>query len=148
MSVLQNDRMLIADPKALQHILQTSGYKWQKYTERKELSRLTGGRGILWADGNIEVKVINFFYQLIVYGSGDVHKRHRKVMLPGFGFPEAKNFIPLFSACAESVRSLFFVSWTRLTQMTRYLCDGKTLSRRTETSLSLLIFLNGPLVQL
>ncbi|KAK7472252.1 hypothetical protein VKT23_000373 [Stygiomarasmius scandens] len=98
-----NDRMLIADPKALQHILQTSGYKWQKYTERKELSRLTGGRGILWADGNIEVKVINFFYQLIVYGSGDVHKRHRKVMLPGFGFPEAKNFIPLFSACAESM---------------------------------------------
>lgn len=36
---------------ALQHILMTSGYRWRKYRERKELSRLTSGKGLLWADG-------------------------------------------------------------------------------------------------
>ncbi|THV06675.1 cytochrome P450 [Dendrothele bispora CBS 962.96] len=79
-----NDRLLITDPKALQYILQTSGYNWQKYTERREIGRMTGGKGILWAEG-------------------DTHRRQRKVMLPGFGFPEAKNFLPLFFSCAESM---------------------------------------------
>jgi len=35
------------------------------------------GRGLLWADG-------------------DIHKRQRKVMLPGFGAPESKAFVPIF----------------------------------------------------
>ncbi|KAF9075481.1 cytochrome P450 [Rhodocollybia butyracea] len=78
------DRFLISDPKALQHILQTSGYRWSKFRERRELSRLTSGRGLLYADGN-------------------AHKRQRKVMLPGFGTPEAKNFLPLFRSCAASM---------------------------------------------
>ncbi|KAF9075483.1 cytochrome P450 [Rhodocollybia butyracea] len=80
------DRFLISDPKALQHILQTSGYRWSKFHERREISRLTTGRGLLYAEGN-------------------VHKRQRKVMLPGFGTPEAKNFLPLFSLmCSLSAR--------------------------------------------
>ncbi|KAJ3995671.1 cytochrome P450 [Lentinula boryana] len=78
------DRLLVSDPKALQHILMTSGYRWRKYRERKELSRLTSGKGLLWADGN-------------------THKRQRKVMLPGFGTPEAKNFLPLFFSCAATI---------------------------------------------
>ncbi|KIK60889.1 hypothetical protein GYMLUDRAFT_597826 [Collybiopsis luxurians FD-317 M1] len=78
------DRLLISDPKALQYILQTSGYRWCKYPERTEISRLSTGRGLLWADG-------------------DVHKRQRKVMLPGFGTPEAKNFLPLFFSCVASM---------------------------------------------
>ncbi|KAF8829535.1 hypothetical protein HHX47_DHR3000673 [Lentinula edodes] len=97
------DRLLISDPKgkfvalpeqiqppnncfllALQHILMTSGYRWRKYRERKELSRLTSGKGLLWADGN-------------------AHRRQRKVMLPGFGTPEAKNFLPLFFSCAATI---------------------------------------------
>ncbi|KAE9402806.1 cytochrome P450 [Gymnopus androsaceus JB14] len=78
------NRFLISDPKALQHILQTSGYRWVKFQERKEFSRMTSGRGLLWADE-------------------DAHKRQRKVMLPGFGTPEAKNFLPLFLSCAASM---------------------------------------------
>ncbi|KAE9403334.1 cytochrome P450 [Gymnopus androsaceus JB14] len=77
------NRFIISDPKALQHILQTSGYRWVKFQERKEFSRMTSGRGLLWADGF-------------------AHKRQRKVMLPGFGTPEAKNFLPLFLSCAAS----------------------------------------------
>ncbi|KAJ6593189.1 cytochrome P450 [Mycena capillaripes] len=78
------DRLLVTDPKALQYIYQTSGYRFHKQPERIELTRLISGRGILWADGND-------------------HKRHRKVMLPGFGTPEAKALLPLFFSYAAQI---------------------------------------------
>ncbi|KAF5364508.1 hypothetical protein D9757_011972 [Collybiopsis confluens] len=78
------DRLLISDPKALQHILQTSGYRWQKSSQRRELSRIITGRGLLWADG-------------------DDHRRQRKIMLSGFTTPEANNFLPIFFSCAASL---------------------------------------------
>ncbi|KAJ3758780.1 cytochrome P450 [Lentinula raphanica] len=90
------DRLLVSDPKALQHILMTSGYRWRKYEERKELSRITSGKGLLWADGN-------------------THKRQRKVMLPGFGTPEAKNFLPLFFSCAATITR----RWSDILQTTQ-----------------------------
>ncbi|RDB25056.1 Leukotriene-B4 omega-hydroxylase 3 [Hypsizygus marmoreus] len=78
------DRLLISDPKALQYVYQTSGYNFSKQPERRELSRVVSGRGILWAEA-------------------DDHKRHRKVMLPGFSGPEAKGFASLFSAKAAKL---------------------------------------------
>ncbi|KAG6888501.1 hypothetical protein C0995_007839 [Termitomyces sp. Mi166 len=78
------DRLLISDAKALQYIYQTSGYHFLKQPERREISRLTSGRGIVWADG-------------------DMHKRQRKIMLPGFSGPEARYYQPVFSACAARV---------------------------------------------
>ncbi|KAJ7672106.1 cytochrome P450 [Mycena rosella] len=78
------DRLLVTDPKALQYIYQTSGYRFHKQPERIELTRMISGRGILWADGND-------------------HKRHRKVMLPGFGTPEARAFLPLFFSYAAQI---------------------------------------------
>jgi len=60
------DRLLISDPKALQYIFHTSGYGFPKWPERTEISRVLMGRGLLWADG-------------------EIHRRQRKVMLPGFG---------------------------------------------------------------
>ncbi|KAF8638059.1 hypothetical protein AX16_010691 [Volvariella volvacea WC 439] len=71
------DRLWIADPKALQHIFHTSGYGFLKWPERTEISRVLMGRGLLWADG-------------------EVHRKQRKVMLPGFGAPESKAFVPIF----------------------------------------------------
>ncbi|KAF8995462.1 cytochrome P450 [Cyathus striatus] len=71
------DRLLISDPKALQYIFHTSGYGFLKWPERTEISRILMGRGLLWADG-------------------EIHKRQRKVMLPGFGAPESKAFVPIF----------------------------------------------------
>ncbi|KAG5715508.1 hypothetical protein E4T56_gene17644, partial [Termitomyces sp. T112] len=47
------------------------------------------GRGLLWADG-------------------DIHKRQRKVMLPGFGAPESKAFIPIF----QKVGGELTAQWT------------------------------------
>ncbi|KAL0956199.1 hypothetical protein HGRIS_002356 [Hohenbuehelia grisea] len=78
------ERLLIADPKALQYIVHTSGYNFMKWPDRTELSRVLMGRGLLWADGHI-------------------HKRQRKVMLPGFGTGEARSFLPLFRKVASQL---------------------------------------------
>ncbi|KAG9227224.1 hypothetical protein CCMSSC00406_0004237 [Pleurotus cornucopiae] len=82
--VLGEDRLLIMDAKALQYIYQTSGYHWPKMWERRELSRLAAGQGLTWADG-------------------DVHKRQRKIMLPGFGTREARSFLPIFFSAANKL---------------------------------------------
>ncbi|KAK7056385.1 hypothetical protein VNI00_002939 [Paramarasmius palmivorus] len=78
------DRLLITDPRSLQHILQTTTYTWRKWSEKKEFDRRTTGYGLLWADG-------------------DTHKRHRKVMQPAFSASEAKAFLPLFSSRAALI---------------------------------------------
>ncbi|KAF9075478.1 cytochrome P450 [Rhodocollybia butyracea] len=83
---LGSDQLMVADPKALQHVLQSSGYRWRKSPVRREIARLTSGRGLAWADG-------------------DVHTRQRKVMLPGFRAPETKYFVPFFMSCAEAMCS-------------------------------------------
>ncbi|KAJ7072910.1 cytochrome P450 [Mycena amicta] len=78
------DRLLVTDPKALQYIYHTSGYRFHKQPERIELTRLISGRGILWADG-------------------DDHKRHRKVMSPSFSPSEVKALLPLFFSYASEI---------------------------------------------
>ncbi|KAJ3514485.1 hypothetical protein NLJ89_g2346 [Agrocybe chaxingu] len=78
------DRLLVSDPKALQHIYQTSRYDFAKQAERREISRLLSGRGVLWAHG----------YD---------HQRQRKIMNPAFGPRETKAFVPLFSDVASKL---------------------------------------------
>ncbi|KAK7472961.1 hypothetical protein VKT23_001065 [Stygiomarasmius scandens] len=89
--VFGEDRLLISDPKALQYIMHTSGYAYPKWPERTEISRVLMGRGLLWADG-------------------DIHKRQRKAMLPGFGAPESKSFVSIFNRMAAQLTS----QWTDL----------------------------------
>ncbi|THV06716.1 cytochrome P450 [Dendrothele bispora CBS 962.96] len=79
--IFGEDRLLVSDPKALQYIMHTSGYNYPKWPERTEISRVLMGRGLLWADG-------------------EIHKRQRKAMLPGFGAPESKSFVPIFNKMA------------------------------------------------
>ncbi|CAA7260516.1 unnamed protein product [Cyclocybe aegerita] len=78
------DRLLVSDPKALQHIYQTSRYDFAKQAERREVSRLISGRGVLWAHGHD-------------------HQRQRKIMNPAFGPRETKAFAPLFSDVASKL---------------------------------------------
>ncbi|KAK0213326.1 cytochrome P450 [Desarmillaria ectypa] len=85
-SAFGEDHLLVSDPKALQYVYQTSGYRFIKHPARKELGRLLTGNGILLAEG-------------------DDHKRHRKVLLPGFGGPEAKFYVPVFFAHAGKMAS-------------------------------------------
>ncbi|KAK0462489.1 cytochrome P450 [Desarmillaria tabescens] len=92
---LGEDRLLVSDPKALQYIYQTTGYRYLKPPGRKELGRLLHGTGILSAEG-------------------EDHKRHRKVLLPGFGGPEAKFYVPAFFTYAGKMAS----KWKELISMT------------------------------
>ncbi|KIK68917.1 hypothetical protein GYMLUDRAFT_34925 [Collybiopsis luxurians FD-317 M1] len=82
------DRLVISDPKAMQYIFQTAGYGFLKWPERTEISRVLMGRGLLWADDTI-------------------HKRQRKVMLPGFGAPESKAFVPIFQRGASNLTAIW-----------------------------------------
>ncbi|KAF5320020.1 hypothetical protein D9758_018377 [Tetrapyrgos nigripes] len=80
----QEDRLFVCDPKAMQYILQVSGYRWPKPRERRAATYMLAGKAISFAEG-------------------DDHKRHRNVMQPGFGVPETKALLPWFSAAASSV---------------------------------------------
>ncbi|PPQ93824.1 hypothetical protein CVT25_013533 [Psilocybe cyanescens] len=78
------DHLLISDPKALQFILHTAAYRFVKPPERRAISALLSGMGIVWAEGL-------------------VHKRHRKIMMPAFGNKESKDLVPLFFSHACKV---------------------------------------------
>ncbi|KAJ3892340.1 cytochrome P450 [Lentinula edodes] len=95
-----SEYLMISDPKALQRIFQTSGYRWRKTPQRREFSRLLAGKGLAWADG-------------------DVHKRQRKIMLPGFSAPEAKHLLPFFSSCAAALCS----RWTDILSASSEQCQ-------------------------
>ncbi|EIM79122.1 cytochrome P450 [Stereum hirsutum FP-91666 SS1] len=79
-----DDRLMVSDPKTLHYMFHTSGYDIIKQPERKELSRLLTGKGLIWAEG-------------------DVHRRQRKVMNPAFGPAEARAFFPIFLEHANQV---------------------------------------------
>ncbi|KAG0708519.1 cytochrome P450, partial [Suillus ampliporus] len=79
------DELMISDPAALQYIFVKSGYRFPKPRDRLVLAQMINGKGISG--------------QMV----GDNHKRHRRVMLPGFGGPESKAFLLLFKGCAQSM---------------------------------------------
>ncbi|EPQ55423.1 cytochrome P450 [Gloeophyllum trabeum ATCC 11539] len=82
--ILGEDHLMISDPKALQYILHTSAYSFLKETGGKRaISHIINGHSLNSVD------------------AGDVHKRHRKVMLPAFGGPEAKALFPVFRKHAQ-----------------------------------------------
>jgi len=58
---VQEDRLWVADPKAINHILQKSGYLYAKPNNIREGSALTSGRGILWAEGKFYIVTSPFF---------------------------------------------------------------------------------------
>ncbi|KAF7422500.1 hypothetical protein PC9H_010656 [Pleurotus ostreatus] len=74
--------VLTADPRVLQHILHTSGYRYPKRPDVNQSIRNLMGRGIVWA-------------------SGEVHQRHRKVMNPAFTSQQLRGFLPLFQSTAS-----------------------------------------------
>ncbi|KZV64465.1 cytochrome P450 [Peniophora sp. CONT] len=74
---LGEERLALADPKALQYVLQTSGYRFPKSPDTRASVRMILGEGIAWVHG-------------------DQHQRHRKIMNPAFSVPQLKSFMPLF----------------------------------------------------
>lgn len=102
-----------ADPRALQYVFHTSGYRFSKRTTAIETTRLFTGESILTAD------------------SVD-HQRHRKIMNPAFGAAQLRTFLPVFRRSAARLSQ----KWKDMIQLGEK-SDGctinvnETLSRMT-----------------
>jgi len=77
-----SEHLMIADPKAIQYVLHTSGYRFPKRADILASIRMVLGEGI-------------------VYVHGEAHQRHRKIMNPSFSAPQLKSFLSLFLHHAE-----------------------------------------------
>jgi len=97
----QEERLWIADPKAINHILRNSGTVYRKGDSMRELTALVLDRGLSWADGKAFSKSI---YPDILTVTGDVHKRQRRAMTPAFGLVETKGLLPYIAQSATKVR--------------------------------------------
>ncbi|KAH9066245.1 cytochrome P450 [Lactarius vividus] len=81
---LGTDRLMLADPKALKHVLHSAGYHYLKTIERAQFSRLAAGNGLVAAEGQ-------------------VHHRQRKIMSPAFSANQIQSFLPLFYGTASKL---------------------------------------------
>ncbi|KAG2756654.1 cytochrome P450 [Suillus brevipes Sb2] len=99
-----------ADPRALQYVFHTSGYRFSKRTVAVEITRLFTGESILSADAND-------------------HQRHRKIMNPAFGAAQLRTFLPLFRHSAARLSQ----RWKDMIQLEEKSTINvhKTLSRMT-----------------
>lgn len=100
---VQEDCLWIADPKAINHILQKSGYVYAKPSDIQELIALVADRGVGWAEG--ELSFLSYFSSTND-PTGDVHKRHRRAMAPAFGLVGAQGLLPYFMNSVAKVREL------------------------------------------
>ncbi|KAH7920396.1 cytochrome P450 [Leucogyrophana mollusca] len=78
------EKLWTADPKALQYVFHTSGYRFPKSTVADEIMKLFAGQGILSA-------------------SGDNHQRHRKIMNPAFSAAQIRGFLPIVQRSAAQL---------------------------------------------
>ncbi|EKM51869.1 uncharacterized protein PHACADRAFT_262258 [Phanerochaete carnosa HHB-10118-sp] len=81
--------LMVADPKALQHIFHKSGYLYPKTTQARLSAFIIAGKNILWAP------------------TGDIHSRHRKVMNPAFSTPQLRSFLPIFRKSSAKLCQLW-----------------------------------------
>ncbi|KAF8575867.1 PAH-inducible cytochrome P450 monooxygenase PC-PAH 1 [Ramaria rubella] len=79
---LGRDLLFTADPKALQYVMNTSGYKFPKSPDFRYLIRMVAGKGIVWADG-------------------EQHARHKRIMTPAFSVSAIKSYVPMFQENAK-----------------------------------------------
>ncbi|KAI6145483.1 cytochrome P450 [Pisolithus tinctorius] len=80
--ILGEDQLMVADPKALSRIFATASYHFPKPPERRAQSLILNGKSVVWAEG-------------------DIHKRQRKILNPGFGGAESRAFLVISQASAE-----------------------------------------------
>nr|ADN06378.1 PAH-inducible cytochrome P450 monooxygenase PC-PAH 4 [Phanerodontia chrysosporium] len=88
-SSLGKSVLMVADPKALQHIFHKSGYLYPKTTPSTVRSFLVTGKSILWAP------------------DGNTHSRHRKIMNPAFSAPQLRSFLTLFRKSSSKLCQLW-----------------------------------------
>ncbi|KAJ3811392.1 cytochrome P450 [Lentinula lateritia] len=65
------------DPRAIQYVFHTSGYRFPKGRDSQQVTKMLFGRGIVWAEG-------------------EVHNRQRKALNPAFSASQLRQFLDLF----------------------------------------------------
>jgi cytochrome P450 len=98
----QEERLWIADPKAIGHILKNSNTLYGKLDSMREFVALVIDRGLVWADGSAFSNSAPF---RVLTSTGDAHKRQRRAMTPAFGLVESKGLLPYFAQSATKVGS-------------------------------------------
>ncbi|VDB99462.1 unnamed protein product [Peniophora sp. CBMAI 1063] len=81
---LGSERLMLADPKALQYVLQTSGYRFPKRGDWRAQQRMRLGDGLAWAHG-------------------EQHKRQRRIIDPAYSTAQLKSYLPLFLGYANKL---------------------------------------------
>jgi cytochrome P450 len=78
------NRLMLADPKAIKHVMHSAGYHYPKAAERAQIMNLINGNGLSTVQGQ-------------------VHHRQRKIMTPAFTAHQVESFLPLFHRTASKV---------------------------------------------
>ncbi|KAH9968439.1 cytochrome P450 [Lactifluus volemus] len=81
---LGEDYLTVADPKALQYILHTSGYNFHKRRDLLKMTEMVAGKGLSCAHGKD-------------------HERQRKIIAPAFFTSQLKAFVPTFQDVASKL---------------------------------------------
>ncbi|KAF9342001.1 hypothetical protein BGZ91_003698 [Linnemannia elongata] len=82
--LFNNRRILLADPKAIQHVFATNSYKYPKPDNLVRLLGMVIGHGILLAEG-------------------DVHRKQRKMLNPAFSHKHIKDMVHIMAGPAEAL---------------------------------------------
>ena len=101
---------MLADPKALQYVLQTSGYRFPKNSVSLGEIHMIFGHGILWVHG--KSRSPRPWMSLTDLHVGEQHQRQRKIMNPAFSVPQLKSFLPVFLGYAEKVQIIVLDAFT------------------------------------
>ncbi|OCH88053.1 cytochrome P450 [Obba rivulosa] len=75
--ILGETILMTADPKAMHHAFQKYPDDYPKPADNIEIIRMYAGPGIIWS-------------------SGHVHQRHRRIMHPMFTAPQLRTYVPIF----------------------------------------------------
>ena len=98
---MQEDRLWVADPKAIHHILHGPDRLYEKPRFIRESVVALVGWGVATVGGGSPL--VSRVIHLLILTSGDAHKRQRRAMTPAFGLVESKALHPYFVRCSDSV---------------------------------------------
>jgi len=98
---VKEDRLWIADPKALHYILQATSYLYVKPAIRRETASLITDRGLLWAGGMAGTPLLPT--RELIQCLGETHRRQRKGMMPAFGLTASRELLPRFIEVLDKV---------------------------------------------
>ena len=102
-AAMQEQRLWIADPKAVYHIIQSSSHLYETPQAVREMLAMVLDRGVGLVSGESPFIYHTLCNRPLTPSPGDKHKRYRRAMAPAFGLVETKALHPHFSHCSNSV---------------------------------------------